>query len=114
VDLALVGRLESTALWKARDLLNEVMPTPYFYDVVHLDTLTDSEFKERILAEGKPIYQKGGVFEVPVQIKANPSLRDLESFISRHANSARQGTKTEEEAFYKFFEILEECKNEGI
>ena len=58
VDLAIVGELEGTALWRIRDLLNEIMSTIYFYDVVHLDTLAEGDFKNQILKEGQTIFHK--------------------------------------------------------
>jgi len=40
------------------DMLNADLPTPFFYDVVHFDTIADEDFKKRIAQEGKIIYER--------------------------------------------------------
>jgi len=59
VDIALVGN-EVTPREVARisSLLNEELPTPYFYDVIHYDSIVDEDFKKRIAEEGKVIYER--------------------------------------------------------
>jgi predicted nucleotidyltransferase len=58
VDLALVGELIWSDVLYFLRVLNEELPTPYFYDVLHLDTLSNEALKEHIKIEGKIVYER--------------------------------------------------------
>ncbi|MCL2753317.1 MAG: nucleotidyltransferase domain-containing protein [Defluviitaleaceae bacterium] len=58
VDLAFVGEVSSRDIAWISSELNEELPTPYFYDVVHYDTIADEDFKRRVAEEGKVVYER--------------------------------------------------------
>jgi len=58
VDLAIVGDLEQTEIWAISGLLNDELLTPYFYDVVNFETITNVDLKNSIKNFGKVIYKK--------------------------------------------------------
>lgn len=56
VDLAIKGKkISSSTVRGLHDALNEEYPLPYFFDVVHYDEITNSQFKKRIDTVGKII-----------------------------------------------------------
>jgi len=57
VDIAIEGKLSLSEVWQISGYLNDEALTPYFYDVVHLDSLTNETLRERICTEGKVVYQ---------------------------------------------------------
>jgi len=57
VDLAVMGGLEPKDIWAISGQLNDELPTPYFYDVVHFESLLDEKMKTHIRTEGKIIYE---------------------------------------------------------
>ncbi|MEX1058018.1 MAG: nucleotidyltransferase domain-containing protein [Natronospirillum sp.] len=61
VDIAVVGKLvKDDTLSKLTDQLNEELPMPYFFDVVHYNTLPAEALKEHIDRVGLTLYQKNG------------------------------------------------------
>ncbi|MDR0272273.1 MAG: nucleotidyltransferase domain-containing protein [Clostridiales bacterium] len=58
IDIAIIGELTPSEIWTISGLLNDESPTPYYYDVVHFDSLIDTNFIESIMASGKVIYEK--------------------------------------------------------
>lgn len=59
VDLAVVGEAVSDETLSAvTDQLNEVLPLPYFFDVVHYNTLAEEALKEHIDRVGLTLYQR--------------------------------------------------------
>jgi uncharacterized protein len=59
VDIAIVGSNASqeTARW-LRITLDEKLPLPYKFDVVHLDTLSNTQLRNNILLDGKVIFRR--------------------------------------------------------
>ncbi|MDP3975544.1 MAG: nucleotidyltransferase domain-containing protein [bacterium] len=61
IDLALKGaKLQPDECVSIRQQLNEEHPLPYFFDVIHYATITNSELKSHIDRRGQVIYQKTG------------------------------------------------------
>ena len=59
IDLAIVGELSQMDIWAISGLLNDESPTPYSYDVVDFDSITDEVFKSAINENAKIVYVKG-------------------------------------------------------
>ena len=58
VDLALKGkRLDLTTVTHVKFVLDEELPLPYFFDVVHYDSLTNPALKGHIDHEGRTLYE---------------------------------------------------------
>ena len=58
VDLALKGkRLDLTTVTHVKFVLDEELPLPYFFDVVHYDALTNPALKAHIDHEGRTLYE---------------------------------------------------------
>ena len=57
VDLAIVGKLTQSDIWTISGWLNDESPTPYSYDVVNFDAITDEGFKEVVRSSAKVIYE---------------------------------------------------------
>lgn len=58
IDLAIIGeQVTHKTIFKLNDYLNEVYPLPYFFDIVHYDSLSNDELKKHIDTEGKLIYK---------------------------------------------------------
>ena len=59
VDLALVGEaIDRELTARLRAILDEESPIPYFFDVVHWDTLRQETVKSAIQQTAQPIYQR--------------------------------------------------------
>ena len=59
VDIALVGEsVTPQTVSKIHFTLEEESPMLLFFDVLHLDTLTDSKLKSEILNRGKVFYER--------------------------------------------------------
>ena len=57
VDLALKGkRLDRTTVTHVKFVLDEELPLPYFFDVVHYDSLTNPALKAHIDDKGKVLF----------------------------------------------------------
>ena len=57
VDLALKGkRLDLTTVTHVKFVLDEELPLPYFFDVVHYDSLTNTALKAHIDDKGKVLF----------------------------------------------------------
>ena len=57
VDLALKGkRLDLTTVTHVKFVLDEELPLPYFFDVVHYDALTNPALKAHIDDKGKVLF----------------------------------------------------------
>ena len=57
VDLALKGkRLDSPTIARVKFVLDEELPLPYFFDVVHYDSLTNTALKAHIDDKGKVLF----------------------------------------------------------
>ena len=57
VDLALKGkRLDRTTVTHVKFVLDEELPLPYFFDVVHYDSLTNTALKAHIDDKGKVLF----------------------------------------------------------
>ncbi|MEG2289364.1 MAG: nucleotidyltransferase domain-containing protein [Clostridium sp.] len=56
VDMAIVGsKITRKTILRLSDLLNEEYPLPYFFDIIHYETLANDKLKEHIDNEGKKI-----------------------------------------------------------
>ena len=59
VDLAIVGKeVSSKVIYELDDLLNEVFPLPYFFDIIRYEEITNHKLIEHINLVGKVLYQK--------------------------------------------------------
>lgn len=57
VDIAIKGKtVTANTLYKLSDLLNEVYPLPYFFDIAHYESISNQNLKNHIDIEGKIIY----------------------------------------------------------
>lgn len=49
VDLAIYGKkITGEAVQRLSTLLNEELPIPYYFDVIHYESITDIDFKKHI------------------------------------------------------------------
>ena len=63
VDLALQGPVTPREVREMAGLLNDELPTPYMYDVLALDSLTNQALVHHIQTVGQILYQRErGVF----------------------------------------------------
>ena len=63
IDLALKGKNASNKIaWDVSGFLNEVLPIPYYIDVVYYEGLTNLELKDHIDRYGKLLYSKPSAF----------------------------------------------------
>ena len=59
IDLAIKGKNASNKIaWDVSGYLNEVLPIPYYIDVVYYEGLTNQELKEHIDRYGKLCYSR--------------------------------------------------------
>lgn len=59
VDIAIRGKkVTDQIIFQLDDLLNEVYPLPYFFDIVHFEKITNQNLVEHIKTYGKILYQK--------------------------------------------------------
>lgn len=59
VDIAVYGdALSFDDVLRLTSQLNEVLPTPYYFDVVHYETLSSHSLKEHIDQNGVPFYER--------------------------------------------------------
>ena len=59
VDLAVKGKnITSRTISNLRTLLEEELPLPYFFDVLHYEKVNNKELTEHIDRVGKIIYEK--------------------------------------------------------
>ncbi len=59
VDMAVVGKnITPAMLVRLRSLLNEELPLPYFFDVVHYEKINNENVKRHIDEEGKNLFSR--------------------------------------------------------
>lgn len=59
VDLAIMGeKITSKTLFMLNDYLNEVLPIPYFFDLLHYEKISNEKLKKHIDEEGKVLYER--------------------------------------------------------
>lgn len=59
VDLAIIGeKISDNVIYKLDELLNEVYPLPYFFDILHYEKINNGKLKEHINNIGKELYRK--------------------------------------------------------
>lgn len=59
VDLAIMGeKITSKTLFMLNDYLNEVLPIPYFFDLLHYENISNEKLKKHIDDEGKVLYER--------------------------------------------------------
>ncbi len=59
VDLVIVGKeVTSKIIYELDDLLNEVYPLPYFFDILHYVAINNHKLQEHVNTVGKVMYQK--------------------------------------------------------
>lgn len=57
VDMAILGsEITRKTILRLSDLLNEEYPLPYFFDIIHYETLSNENLKQHIDDKGKKIY----------------------------------------------------------
>jgi len=57
VDIAIRGeKVTEKTIFELDDLLNEVYPLPYFFDIVHFENLTNQDLIEHIERCGKILF----------------------------------------------------------
>lgn len=62
VDLVIYGKgVTSKTLCSLDDLLNEKLPLPYFFDVLHFEKISNDELVRHIREEGKEIFRRENV-----------------------------------------------------
>jgi uncharacterized protein len=60
VDLAIIGeKVSDRVIYNLDELLNEVYPLPYFFDILHYEKINNEKLKEHINIVGKELYRKG-------------------------------------------------------
>ncbi|MBM7571850.1 nucleotidyltransferase family protein [Aquibacillus albus] len=58
IDIAITGKgITSKTLYMLSDLLNEEYPLPYFFDIIHYESISNENLKDHIDKEGKIIYE---------------------------------------------------------
>ncbi|UOQ84698.1 nucleotidyltransferase domain-containing protein [Gracilibacillus salinarum] len=58
IDIAIKGKnITSDTLFKLSDLLNEVYPLPYYFDLLHYESIANKKLIQHINKEGKVIYE---------------------------------------------------------
>jgi len=58
IDLVLKGAFGHDILAKVKYVLDEVLPLPYFFDVLHYNSISNQELRRHIDTFGKVIYKK--------------------------------------------------------
>lgn len=59
VDIAIFGKnVNKKTVGRLSDLLNEEYPLPYFFDIVHYDSITNLQLTDHINNIGRVIYRK--------------------------------------------------------
>jgi len=59
VDIAIQGeKITEKTIFELDDLLNEVYPLPYFFDIIHFEKLTNQNLIEHIERCGKILYSR--------------------------------------------------------
>ena len=62
VDIAIQGeKVTGKTIFELDDLLNEVYPLPYFFDIVHFEKLTNQNLIDHIEKNGKVLYVRNEV-----------------------------------------------------
>ncbi|MEK0290205.1 nucleotidyltransferase domain-containing protein [Caldifermentibacillus hisashii] len=62
VDIAIQGeKVTEKTIFELDDLLNEVYPLPYFFDIVHFEKLTNQNLIDHIEKNGKLLYVRNEV-----------------------------------------------------
>ena len=62
VDIAIQGeKVTEKTIFELDDLLNEVYPLPYFFDIVHFEKLTNQNLIDHIEKKGKVLYVRNEV-----------------------------------------------------
>ncbi|WP_062353004.1 nucleotidyltransferase domain-containing protein [Bacillus kwashiorkori] len=62
VDIAIRGEfVTDKTIFELDDLLNEVYPLPYFFDIVHFERLTNQNLIEHIEKSGQVLYVRNEV-----------------------------------------------------
>ncbi|UOR10954.1 nucleotidyltransferase family protein [Halobacillus amylolyticus] len=59
IDLAVFwAHVTSRTIFKLTELLEEVYPLPYFFDIVHYESITNAKFKECIDQQGVDLFKR--------------------------------------------------------
>ncbi|MFE8701735.1 nucleotidyltransferase family protein [Cytobacillus sp. FJAT-54145] len=59
VDIAIMGdKISTKTLMELVDLLNEEYPIPYFFDILHYESINNQNLTEHINNEGIEIYKR--------------------------------------------------------
>lgn len=58
VDLALVGQIDFNTVARVKALLEEHSSMPYFFDIIHYNTIENLAFKRHIDEKGVVVYRR--------------------------------------------------------
>jgi uncharacterized protein len=59
VDILICGeKISDRVITEISELLNEVYPLPYFFDIIHYEQITNKNLLEHIHLEGKVLFNK--------------------------------------------------------
>jgi len=58
VDIAIAGDLTHAEICEISGILNDETPTPYYYDVVHLDKVCNDVLRDEIFTKGVCLYSR--------------------------------------------------------
>jgi len=59
VDIAIFGeKITTEVVFKLDDYLNEFLPLPYFFDILHYENIANDNLKRHINNEGKLVFKK--------------------------------------------------------
>lgn len=59
VDLVIFGaKITKEVVFKLDDYLNEILPLPYFFDILHYENISNDNIKKHIQDEGKIVFQR--------------------------------------------------------
>ena len=62
IDLAVFGKEVTDEIINRLSIrLNEELPIPYYFDILHYETLSNEELKEHIETLGKIFYKRDGI-----------------------------------------------------
>lgn len=66
IDIAVCGeKITDSVILRLNDLLNEVYPLPYFFDVLHYEEISNPNLIQHIDSEGKILYIRAGLGSMP-------------------------------------------------
>ncbi|MCB2290659.1 nucleotidyltransferase domain-containing protein [Clostridium sp. CS001] len=59
VDMAIFGKdITKEVIFQLDDYLNEVLPLPYFFDILHYENISNDNLKKHINDEGRILFER--------------------------------------------------------